>query len=161
MADFPGWPNYTVTNANERPRPSSTLQEGDQAPAWSLTSFQERDWTSEETRGQNLLLVIWQEECNNCQRALDEVNNWQVDFEGKDLIIFSMVNNPSQELQDRLLNQPDRIYTHLHLTAETLEAFGPNDYPFFSIIDKEGIVRHLEMGYNQAYVRQWLLDNLE
>jgi len=162
IADFPGWPSsYTQVNANEPPRPSSTLLVGDAAPTWSLPSLQERVWNSGEMQDSNLLLIIWQEDCSNCQRALNEVKTWKEDFAKKNLITLSMIQDPSPELKGQLLEQGGDAFTHLQLTTETLDDFGPEEYPFFCVVDPEGVVQYMNIGYNQAYVRQWLMDNLE
>ncbi|MEL6537830.1 MAG: redoxin domain-containing protein [Bacteroidota bacterium] len=161
IADFQGWPDYLETDANEPPRPSATLLVGDTAPAWELPNFDEQAQSLDALAGNHVLLIMWQEDCRNCRRALAEVNTWKGDFAEKDLNILSMIGAPSTELKEQLTAETDPIYSHLLLDRTTQDAYAPNKYPFFCVIDQEGTIQYMDMGYNQAYVRQWLMDNLD
>ena len=111
-----------------------------------------------ELRGRVVLLEFWTYGCYNCRNTLPYVKEWYKEFPGEQLQIIG-VHTPEFE-REKLLSNVQRNVRELEIeyavvtdnAYRTWEAYDQRYWPVMYVIDKKGIIRHVQIGEG-AYQR--------
>ena len=136
---------------------ADTVRVGDQAPAFSLTSRDGGTVASSELRGKIVCLDFWATWCATCKAALPALDALARRPGFEDVRFLAVNVDRDGELADKWLaqNLPGAKVTVLRDDGGSLLArFGAAGMPALYVIDREGVVRHVEAGYQTAALKQ-------
>jgi thiol-disulfide isomerase/thioredoxin len=125
---------------------ADTVRVGDAAPAFSLASRDGGTVALTDLRGKVVCLDFWATWCATCKAALPALDAL-ARRPGLEDVRFLAVNvDRDAELADRWFAQ--------NLPGAKLTRFGADGMPALYVIDREGVVRHVEAGYETAVLKQ-------
>lgn len=124
--------------------------EGDSAPLFILPDIQQGKpaISLESFRGKTVYVDFWASWCAPCLRSMPLINELYSKYRDQDFEVIAInVDDPIEDGQDFLL---DNSFDYL-IAADTdnvvLNEFGVTGMPTSFLIDKEGIVRMVHMGF--------------
>lgn len=120
------------------------LSEGEwvNAPPQNLSDYE----------GKVVLLEFWTYGCYNCRNTIPKMNEWQKKYASKD---FAMIGVHTPEFSpEKDLANVSRQVAHLGIRYavvtdneyQTWDAYHQQYWPTMYLIDKKGIVRHIQIG---------------
>ena len=136
---------------------ADTVRVGDQAPAFSLATRDGATVASSELRGRVVCLDFWATWCATCKAALPALDALARRPGFEDVRFLAVNVDRDGELADKWLaqNLPGAKLTVLRDDGGSLLArFGAAGMPALYVIDREGVVRHVEAGYETAALKQ-------
>jgi peroxiredoxin len=120
---------------------------GKPAYAWDLKDLEGKTHTLADYRGKVVVLDFWYRGCGWCIKAMPQLNALVGQFEGRPVAVLGM--NTDQVKEDAQF-----VIDAMGLKYETLRAdgipekYGVQGFPTLIIIDPEGVVRDVHVGYS-------------
>jgi peroxiredoxin len=120
---------------------------GQPAPEFETTDLNGTRVRLADLRGQVVVLDFWYRGCGWCIKAMPQINQLAADFVRQPVAIFGM-NTDREEADARFVVDKMEL-KHPTLKAEGLpQKFGVQGFPTLLVIDKQGIVRDMHVGYS-------------
>jgi peroxiredoxin len=126
---------------------------GRPAPDWKLEDLKGQLHAMKDYRGRVVLLDFWYRNCVYCMRAMPQVNGIARHFKGKPVALLAV--NIDTEPADA-----QHVVDTLKITYPVLRAHGDSGesirglsvlgFPSLAIIDQDGIVRDIHVGYSDT-----------
>lgn len=116
---------------------------GDKFPDFSAIDLNGKVWTNADVAGKPMVLNQWYTGCKPCRAEMPELSEWKDEM--PDVMFFSS----TYETADRAKPVLDKIgfnWTHLVNDRQFLEWLGGKGYPMTIVVDKNGIITHIEFG---------------
>jgi thiol-disulfide isomerase/thioredoxin len=118
-------------------------------PAYTATTIDGETVTAEELRGKVVLVDFWATWCKPCKDSFPFYSKLVDEHDGE-LVVLAVSVDGKAELVRSFLADKDFALTVVwhkdHLLART---FGPSMFPTSYLIDKEGVVRHIDTGFDK------------
>ena len=116
------------------------------SPNWKADDFTGQRHSLDDYRGNVILLDFWYRACPWCVRAMPMIKQVAEHFKEKPVVILGV--NTDQNREDALfvIQKTDPNYTNLS-GRDLTKKYGVTSYPTFVIIDRNGYVRHVRIGY--------------
>jgi RNA polymerase sigma-70 factor (ECF subfamily) len=133
---------YIIQEAERR----ATLL-GRPAADWSTTDLDGKPHALKDYHGKVVVLDFWYRQCYWCVRAMPQVKEIAAGFKGRPVVVLGM-NTDAREEDARV------VVEKMGLNYATLKAAGlPEQYkvqtfPTLIVIDQEGVVRDVHVGYS-------------
>ena len=119
---------------------------GQPSPEWDATDFDGSSHSIAQYRGKVVVLDFWYRGCGWCIRAMPQVRQVAEAFEGRPVAVLGMNTDRNQDDARFVIDKMDLNYTNLK--AEGLpEKYGVSGFPTLIIIDQEGRVSDIHIGY--------------
>lgn len=117
-----------------------------QSPRWTADDFDDQSHSLEDYRGNVLLLDFWYRGCPWCIRAMPQINLVAEYFKDKPVVVFGI--NVDKKIEDALfvIKKIEPAYTNLK-GRDLIKKYGIEGYPTIVIIDQNGFVRRIQVGY--------------
>jgi thiol-disulfide isomerase/thioredoxin len=131
------------------------LQIGDKAPFFEGIFYNDNNvFTFEDYIGENIIIVdFWYTHCPPCVRAFPALIDLYDEYEEKGLKIFGVnsVDNQERSLDylTSFLSKRNLNYDVILIQPEVDLSFKIKQYPTLYVIDKEGRIALVELGYNE------------
>ncbi len=129
------------------------VQEGEQAPSFDLPSIY-GDGTRislKSLQGKAVYVDFWASWCAPCLRSMPAYNELYGRYKDKGLEFVAInVDNPIEDGLDFLIDTPLDFLIPSDPDGETAEAFGVIGMPTSYLIDANGIVRLVHMGFRDG-----------
>ncbi|MBC7983130.1 MAG: TlpA family protein disulfide reductase [Candidatus Obscuribacterales bacterium] len=137
---------------------ASNLQ-GQSAPDFALRTLKQQNLRLSEFRGEVVLINFWASWCGACRQAMPGLNELHDKYHRAGLVMLS-------------INLDDEVHRAMHM-AQSLKIAFPvllderkdvgrqyqvDNMPMTLLIDREGIVRHVYVGYNRGDERKYLTE---
>lgn len=120
---------------------------GQPAPEFETTDLDGTRVRLADLRGQVVVLDFWYRGCGRCVKAMPQMNQLAADFARQPVAIFGM-NTDRNEADARFVVEKMEL-RYPTLKAEGLpQKFGVLGFPTLIVIDKQGIARHVHVGYS-------------
>lgn len=120
---------------------------GQPAPEIETTDLDGKRIRLADLRGQVVVLDFWYRGCGWCIKAMPQMNQLARDFAGQPVAVFGM-NTDKNEADARFVIEKMEL-KYPTLKAEGLPPkFGVQGFPTLLVIDKQGIVRDVHVGYS-------------
>ena len=129
-------------------RPLLRLQ-GQQAPAFTLSTFDKKEISLEGLRGKIILLDFWEVWCGPCIESMPKVQHLYDTYKDKGLHVFGIINDIKQLGPSKLLVQK-RGFSFPMLTGneQLKKDYKINAIPLYILIGKSGKIIFLSAGYS-------------
>lgn len=119
------------------------------AAAWETTDLEGKRHALKDYRGKVLVLDFWYRGCGWCMRAMPQVKEVAEHFKGKPVAVFGMTIDRKDEDARFVVEKMGLKYPTLKATAiSTTYRTGKFGYPTLLVIDQEGVIRDIHVGYS-------------
>lgn len=118
------------------------------APDWSLTDLAGKPHRLADYRGKVVVLDWWYRGCGWCVRAMPQMNQVTEDFAGQPVAILGMNVDPKSEDARFVADKMSLRYGTLLGSRDLAAKYGVEGYPTLTLIDREGVVRDVHVGYS-------------
>ena len=117
-------------------------------PAFSAKDTNGRTVNNASLRGQVVLLDFWATWCGPCKAAKPTMKDLHNRFRARGLrVIGATYNDDPAELRKYLRANPP-AFTYLENADALARQLGIRGIPSFVIVDRQGVVRHVIVGFN-------------
>ncbi len=130
------------------------LNTGDLAPDFELTDEKGNLVKLSQFRGKKVLLDFSMIHCGWCKIAIDQFN--KPDYQFAENIVPLYINPvDSQEKMDKYLSKVTISFPVLTNALEVGKAYGVSGYPTFYLIDENGKVEDVVVGFSDEEILKW------
>jgi thiol-disulfide isomerase/thioredoxin len=117
------------------------------AADWELQGLDGKSHALKEYRGKVVVLDFWYRGCGWCIKAMPQLNALAEQFEGRPVAVLGM--NTDRKVEDAKFVCEAMGLNYATLRAECLpEKYGVQGFPSLIVIDPEGTVRDVHVGYS-------------
>ncbi|HVX84221.1 MAG TPA: TlpA disulfide reductase family protein [Phycisphaerae bacterium] len=120
------------------------------APDFSLPRVGGGTVSLQDLRGKIVVLDFWYRACPWCLRAMPQVNQLASDYKYKNVVVVGMNIDPNEGDARAVISQLGLRYASVRASRETVRAFGVEGYPTAIVIDQQGTVRAVHVGYSDS-----------
>lgn len=129
-------------------------QVGYRAPDWravTLDGFATR--SPLDFPGRVVLLYVWATWCPQCRNEMPSIEALYHEFRGEDLVILAVESSSDTDQIRRTVNE--RGYSFEVVRDDdrrtTAKNYAVPGYPYTAIIDRQGVIRAVRIGYSEAH----------
>jgi len=138
---------YTKYSIEDAERKAKII--GKPAAEWKTKDLAGKEYSNESLKGKVVVMDFWYRGCGWCVKAMPQMNQLVDDFKNEDVVIIGM--NTDQKEEDAKFVIDAMKLQYPTLKAEGLPPkFGVQGFPTLVIIDKEGNVHDLHVGYSKT-----------
>ena len=126
------------------------VEEGDTAPLFTLPNIQagQAAISLESLRGKTVYVDFWASWCAPCLRSMPLINELYGKYRDQDFEVIAInVDDPIEDGQDFLLDNPLDYLIAADTDNTVLNEYGVTGMPTSFLIDKDGTVRMVHMGF--------------
>jgi thiol-disulfide isomerase/thioredoxin len=110
-------------------------------------------FTTQKAKGKVTYLTFFASWCGSCKRELPELNDWVDKYAGQGFQVVAVgVDRVSEQSKKYVEQFGPKYAVALDPEAKTMGLFDINAMPTSFIVDKNGVVRHREVGFKQDEV---------
>lgn len=121
---------------------------GEPAADWELQGLDGQTHALADYRGKVVVLDFWYRGCGWCIKAMPQLNELAEQFAGRPVAILGMNTDRVEEDARFVCEAMDLKYATLLRAEELPEKYGVQGFPTLIVIDPEGIVRDVHVGYS-------------
>jgi len=126
------------------------VEEGQLAPDFTLPNIHEgqADISLSDLRGKTVYVDFWASWCAPCLRSMPLINDLYNKYQDQDFEVIAInVDDPIEDGQEFLLDTPLDYLIAADTDNTVLNEFGVRGMPTSFLIDKDGVVRMVHMGF--------------
>ena len=119
------------------------------APAFSVTTLDGDDLSSESLRGKVVLVDFWATWCDPCTKSFPFYSNLAAEYSGELVVIAVSLDSDKEKVREFLKGRDvgfEVVWQKKHAAARV---FGPQTFPTSYLIDRKGVVRHVHPGFDE------------
>lgn len=132
--------------------PAFAVEKGDQAPDFTLPSMKEGapSISLQDLRGKTVYVDFWASWCAPCLRSMPLINTLYGKYKDQGFEVVAInVDDPIEDGQDFLLDTPLDYLVAADTANTVLEQYGVIGMPTSFLIDPDGQVRLVHMGFKE------------
>lgn len=126
---------------------------------WSTTDLTGKKHALEDYRGKVVILDFWFAQCVPCMRVIPQVNQIARHFEDNSVVVFGASNDEKEEDTFTVVQKMGLKYPVLK-ARELAEKYQIDGFPTLLIIDQQGTIRHVHIGYSPT-LREEIIEAVE
>ena len=133
--------------------PVQAVEEGEQAPAFTLPDIHEGrpDISLADLRGKTVYVDFWASWCAPCLRSMPLINELYAKYRERGFEVVAInVDDPVEDGREFLLDTPLDYLIAADTDNKVLEAFGVTGMPTSFLVDRDGVVRMVHMGFRDG-----------
>ena len=129
-------------------RPEPVVNIGQPAPYFKLPDMEGSEVSLEKFKGKIVLLDFWASWCNPCRMTMPVVEKLSKEY-SDDMIVLAVNMQESKKIVEKYTFE-QAINSRILLDEKGMvsAAYGAYAIPMQFLIDRAGIVRHIQTGYN-------------
>jgi thiol-disulfide isomerase/thioredoxin len=138
-------------------RPSTeapALDVGNPAPAFKLPDLNGRQVSLDQYKGKVVLLDFWATWCNPCRISMPLLEQLQKEYPNNLVLLTVNLQDPRDDVREFMRQQHLNAQVLLDEQGDVGRVYGSTQIPMQVLIDKEGIVRDVRIGFNAGTVSQ-------
>jgi thiol-disulfide isomerase/thioredoxin len=132
------------------------VQIGQAAPKFQLPDLSGRQVSLDQLKGKVVMLDFWATWCGPCRMTMPQVEKLQREYPNALVLLAINLQEPKDVVRDYVRSQGISSRVLLDEQGSVGEAYGAAGIPTQVLIDKNGIVRYIQEGFNPrmlAYFR--------
>jgi cytochrome c biogenesis protein CcmG, thiol:disulfide interchange protein DsbE len=134
---------------------TATVPEGEPAPNFQLPGVRPSDAaiTLSELRGKVVYVDFWASWCLPCLRSLPQINTLYEQYREQGFEVVAItIDDPIEDAHEFLedLEVPLAYHVVADQTAEIMDLYGVAGMPTSFLIDREGVVRKVHLGFREG-----------
>ena len=123
---------------------------GKPLPAFKVKDTGGREWTNADVAGHPMVLNFWYTGCGPCIREMPKLNKWMELF--PEVMYLATTFDSAEQIKRIVENRPFR-FTQIADELFFFKTFNVSGMPVTILVDKKGIIRHIEEGTGDAKLR--------
>jgi thiol-disulfide isomerase/thioredoxin len=139
-------------------RPSSRQEAGVEigmpAPKFKLPDLKGQEVSLDQFKGKVVMLDFWATWCRPCQMTMPVVEKLEKEYSGTLVVLTINLQEPKDAVLEYVHHQAITSRVLLDEPGSVGVAYGTDSIPMQFLIDKTGIVRHIQMGYKPQMASQ-------
>ncbi|MDX1491992.1 MAG: TlpA disulfide reductase family protein [Pseudohongiellaceae bacterium] len=146
---------------------SYAIEEGEQAPLFTLANIEanEPPIVLESFRGKTVYVDFWASWCAPCLRSMPLMDDLYVKYRDRDFEVIAInVDTSVEDGQDFLADNPVSYHIALDTENTVLSEYGVIGMPTSYLVDKNGIVQMVHMGFKEndiEHIEKAILELIE
>ncbi len=141
----------TCTRPPSEPEP---LQIGMPAPKFTLPDLNGRKVSLDQYKGQIVMLDFWATWCGPCRMTMPLLENLSKEYRGTMTLLAINLQEPFGTVREYVQKQNINSEVLLDEHGSIGEVYGTDSIPMQVVIDKQGIVRHIQVGFSPKMASQ-------
>ncbi len=139
-----------LSSCTQRPsEPGATLEIGRPAPKISLPDLSGQTISLDQFKGKVVLLDFWATWCGPCRISMPQLENLQKEFPGTLVLLAINLDDQGADLvRNYVREQHVSSRVLLDEKGTAAQAYGAAEIPMEVLLDKNGIVRHVQNGFH-------------
>ena len=130
------------------------LNPGEKAPAFTAKTASGDSVALADYAGKVVLVDVWASWCGPCMIELPELDKLAARLAGKDAVVLAVNIDDTQDNAERFITRAKIAHATLLFDAEKAvpAALSIDAMPTSIVIDKDGVIRHVNRGYGSGDV---------
>jgi thiol-disulfide isomerase/thioredoxin len=117
------------------------------SPDWSTTDIDGKPAAMKDYRGKVVIMDFWYRGCGWCMYAMPQVKQLAADYKDKPVVVLGMNTDQKEEDARFVIDAFDLNYPTIKATGIP-DKYGVQGFPTLIIVDQEGVVRDVHVGYS-------------
>jgi thiol-disulfide isomerase/thioredoxin len=123
---------------------------GRRAPAFELKDLEGHDVTLAQFKGKIVMLDFWATWCGPCRLTMPVLEELQQEHPDAFTLLAVNLGEPPELVMPYVQRQNIQSRVLLDIDGRVGSAYGSESIPMQVLIDQQGIIRHVQMGYYPA-----------
>jgi thiol-disulfide isomerase/thioredoxin len=124
------------------------VQVGRAAPNFKLPDLSGREISLDQYKGKIVMLDFWATWCGPCRMTMPLVEKLQSQYSNSLVLLAINLQEPKDIVRDYVREQSIHSQVLLDEQGSVGETYGIESIPMQVLVDKSGIVRHIQMGFS-------------
>jgi cytochrome c biogenesis protein CcmG/thiol:disulfide interchange protein DsbE len=125
----------------------SVVQIGQPAPKFKLSDLNGKEVSLDQYRGKIVMLDFWATWCGPCRMTMPMLENLEKEYKNSLVLLAINLQDPKDVVSDYAKKQALHSRILLDEQGSIGSLYGTDQIPIQFLIDKNGIVRHIQTGY--------------
>lgn len=143
----------SCTRPDQR-REMEILEIGRPAPSFKLPDLNGKQISLNDYRGKLVMLDFWATWCGPCRMTMPVMENLQKEYPNDMVLLAINLQEKDGVVREYVQQQNINSMVLLDRDGSTGQAYGTSSIPMHVLIDKSGIIRHVQLGYNPRMAAQ-------
>jgi len=126
---------------------TGVIEMGGPAPAFVLADLEGREVTLDQFRGKIVMLDFWATWCGPCRMTMPILEDLQKEFRDEMTLLAVNIQESADQVLPYVREHNIQSTVLLDLRGSVTTAYGANSIPMHVLIDRQGIIRHIQIGY--------------
>jgi len=126
----------------------SVVQIGQPAPKFKLPDLNGQEVTLDQYKGKIVMLDFWATWCTPCQMTMPVLENLEKEYKSSLVLLAINLQDPKDVVVDYAKKQALTSRILLDEPGSVGSIYGTDGIPMQFLLDKKGIVRHIQQGYH-------------
>lgn len=124
---------------------------GHELPYFQIKDIEGNAYTTQTLRGKVIVLNFWFTACQPCLREMPQLNELRREFQSKNVVFLALSFDQEAQVRKFLSSHP---FSYSVVAADSLvmKELGVQTWPTHIIVDKQGIIRYVSVGYENGSV---------
>ena len=136
-----------LTRQRDDPNSGASGDEGRPAPSFQLQDLSGQRVSLDDFKGKVVMLDFWATWCGPCRLTMPLLEKLQQEHPNDFTLLAVDVGEPLDEVAPYVRDRNIQARVLLDLNKRVGSAYGSDSIPMQVLIDKEGIIRHIQVGY--------------
>ena len=146
LADVKQYDEYTKYSIDEAKRKAAV--ENHPAADFALEKIGGGQVSLKDLRGKVVVLDFWYRGCGWCMKAMPEIKQVAADYKSKGVVVLGMNIDKDEKDAQFVIDKMGLNYDTLKTPDELPGKYGVQGYPTLIVIDQQGVVRKMHVGYS-------------
>jgi thiol-disulfide isomerase/thioredoxin len=141
-----------VSNCARPSSESGALEIGRPAPTFTLADLNGKKVSLDQFKGKIVMLDFWATWCNPCRATMPLLENLQKEYVNTMVLLAINLEESGDEVRDFVRTENLHAQVLLDTEGAVGQKYGAAEIPMQVLIDKQGIVRDVMIGFNSTLV---------
>jgi thiol-disulfide isomerase/thioredoxin len=132
----------------------ANVQVGQVAPGFKLLDLTGKQVSLDQFRGKIVMLDFWATWCGPCRMTMPLIESLQKEYADRLVLLAVNLQEPKETVLDYTRAQGIHSRVLLDEDGAVGEIYGAQSIPMQVLIDKQGVIRHIQMGYGSRTASQ-------
>jgi len=135
-------------------RQEAVVEIGRPAPKFKLPDLKGQEVSLDQFKGKVVMLDFWATWCGPCQMTMPVIEKLEKEYSGILVVLAINLQESKEEVAEYVHRQAVTSHVLMDESGSVGTVYGTDSIPMQFLIDKNGIVRHVQMGYSPRMASQ-------